>query len=222
MKLTSRLCAIVFLAFLTPVIWAQDGIQGALSRIEAPAQLLHHTFSQQIVAGDFDNDQRPDGAVLLDVGQINGQRSFRLEIHLSTGTNTGFAFSSPESALSISALDVNADGLPDIIVQKAFTHERLQVWLNDGHGSFRKVNSENYPSRTGAPTQFQARTPEQNGPANWLPAKVGTEVADVPSRPLCAPDSFGLRNLWSELLLAHSLPRAPNPARGPPSLLSSL
>lgn len=220
MKLPRWLCAIVSLAFLTPAIWAQDGLLGALSRIEAPAQLLHHTFSQQIIAGDFDNDQRPDGAVLLDVGQINGQRSFRLEIHLSAGTNTGFMFSSAESALSISALDVNADGLPDIIVQKTFTHERLQVWLNDGHGSFRKVNTENYLLRTGAPIQFQARAPEQYGPANWLPTKVGAEMAAAPSRPLYVPDNFGLRNRWSEVFLAHSALRAPNPPRGPPVLFS--
>jgi hypothetical protein len=220
MKLPRWICAIVLLAFLTPAIWAQDGLQGALSRIEASAQLLHHTFNEQIVAGDFDNDQRPDGAILLDVGQINGQSSFRLEIHLTAGTNTGFAFSSAESALSISTLDVNADGLPDIIVQKTFTHERLQVWLNDGHGSFRRVNSANYPSQIGTPIQFQARTPEQCGPANWLPAKVGTEIADAPSKPLYVSDSFAIRNLWSDLLSVRSAPRAPNPPRGPPPALS--
>jgi hypothetical protein len=222
MKLSRWLCAIVSLVFLTPATWAQDGLRAAMSRFESPAQLGQDTFSQQIAAADFDNDQQPDGAVLLDVGQANGLRSFRLEIHLTAGTNTGFVFSSAASALSISALDVNADGLPDIIVQKTFTHERLQVWLNDGHGSFRKVNSEDYPSQTERPIQFRTRILERYGPAIWLTAKVGAEIADVRSRPLSASDGLGIRNLWLELLLAHSALRALNPPRGPPPVLSTL
>lgn len=220
MKLPRWLCAIVSLVFLTPTIWAQDGLRGALIRFESPAQLGHDTFSQQIVAADFDNDQQPDGAVLLDAGQTDGLRSFRLEVHLTAGTNTGFTFSSAESALSISTLDVNADGIPDIVVQQTFTHERLQVWLNDGHGSFRKVNSQDYPSQTERPIQIRIRIPGQYGPAIWLPAKVGAEIADVRSRPLSVSDSLGIRNLWPELILARSAHRDLNPSRGPPTVLS--
>lgn len=211
--------ALAVLLLLTSNGRAQDGIRGALSRFESPARLLQHTFSQRIVAADFDKDQRPDGAVLLDAGQADGQRSFRVEIHLTAGANTGFTFSSDESELSVSALDVNADGAPDIVVLQTFTRKRLQIWLNDGHGSFRKINSENYPSQTEARIKFRARIQGQYGPSIWLPARTGLETADARSTSFSAADSFGVRNLWLELLFAHSMPRAPNPSRGPPSVL---
>jgi hypothetical protein len=212
--------ALAALLLLTSNGRAQDGLRGALSRFESPARLLQHTFSQQIAAADFDKDQRPDGAVLLNTGQTNGQNSFRIEVHLTAGTNTGFTFSSAESAISISALDVNADGAPDIVVQQTFTHKRLQVWLNDGHASFRKVNSDNYQAQTEGPTQFQAHPPGQYGSAIWLPAKVKVELAEARSTPLSAADNFGGHHLWPEVLLAHSAHCALNPPRGPPSIPS--
>jgi hypothetical protein len=217
MKLTRWLCAISSLVLLTPAIWAQDGLRGALSRYGFNGR-LQHAFGQQIVAADFDEDQQPDGAVLLDAGQVNGQRSFRIEMHLTAGNNTGLSFSSAESAISISALDVNADGAPDIVVEQTFTHKRLQVWLNDGHGSFRQVSGEDYPSQIEARLRLRARIPGQIGAVLWLPSRFGSEVAHLRSTPFSAIDSSGVRNLCLEVQLAHSAPRAPNPPRGPPSL----
>jgi hypothetical protein len=211
--------ALVALLLLTSNGRAQDGLGGALSRFESTAHLLQHTFNQQIAVADFDKDQRPDGAILLDDGQAAGRRSFRVEIHLTAGANTGFTFSSAESELSVSALDVNADGAPDIVVLQTFTRKRLQVWLNDGHGSFRRVNSESYPTQTEARIKFRARIQGQYGPSIWLPARTSLETADVRSTPFSTADSFGVRNLWFEVLFAHSTPRAPNPSRGPPSIL---
>ena len=219
MKLTRWLCAITSLVLLTPAIWAQDGLRGALSRYGFNER-LQHAFGQQIVAADFDEDQQPDGAVLLDAGQVNGQRSFRIEMHLTAGINTGLSFSSAESSISISALDVNADGAPDIVVEQTFTHKRLQVWLNDGHGSFRRANSEDYPSQIESRLQLRARIPGQYGAVLWLPPRLGSEVLHLRSTPFSVIDSFGIRNLCFEELLAHSAPRAPNPPRGPPSSLS--
>jgi len=220
MRLTRWLCAISSLVLLTPAIWAQDGLRGALSRYGSEGRPLHSAFSQQILAADFDEDQQPDGAVLVDTGQVNGQRSFRIEMHLTAGYNTGFSFSSTESAISISALDVNADGAPDIVVEQTFTHKRLQVWLNDGHGSFHQVNSEDYPSQIEARLRLRARIPGQYGAVLWLPSRFGSEVAHLRSTPFSAIDSSGVRNLCLEVQLAHSAPRAPSPPRGPPSSLS--
>lgn len=214
------LSAIATLLLLTPIGRAQDGLRGALSRFGSEGRLLEKAFGQQIVAADFDEDQQPDCAVLLDAGQFNGQRSFRIEMHLTAGENTGFSFSSTESAISISALDVNADGAPDIVVEQTFTHKRLQVWLNDGHGSFRKANSEDYPSQIESRLQLGARIPGQYGAVLWLPGRFGSEVAHRRSTPFSVLDSLGVRNRYFEVLLAYSATRAPNPPRGPPSSLS--
>ena len=66
----------------------------------------------------------------------------RIELYLSAGENRDLVFAANDPALTISAQDVNQDGIPDLIVEQAFTHKRIQVWLNDGHGKFRRVRVE--------------------------------------------------------------------------------
>lgn len=209
--------ALAALVLLTPTLWAQDGLRGALAKDHTSTQLLPHDLGQRIVAADFDNDHKPDGAVLLESGPLNGRRSFRIELHITAGKNNELLFSSAETALSISAIDVNRDGAPDIVVEQAFTHKRLGVWLNDGHGSFRKVKSEDYPSETESATRWQGQAPGQNCQALWLPTKIGSEVAGPLSKTVLVRDITGQRNSWLELKFALSGPRVPNPSRGPPS-----
>ena len=136
MKLRPSIFAIVsLLLMLVPALRAQDGLMGALSR-EAAMTHAQSAFEQPLAAADFDNDHAPDGALLLQSGFADGERSFRIELHVTSGNNGVITFSTTERSLSISALDVNRDGSADIVVEKAFTHERLQVYLNDGHGVF--------------------------------------------------------------------------------------
>src|SRR5262249_16438114 len=111
----------------------------------------------QLAAADFDSDKKPDGALLLEAGLLNGERAFRIEIHLTAGSDSAITFSSQEARLAISALDLKRDGAPDIVIEKAFTHERLQVYLNDGHGSFIKARTEDYPASDPALPAWRTR-----------------------------------------------------------------
>jgi hypothetical protein len=209
------------LALIAPSLWAQDGLVGALSRLGATASLLHEPFEQKLVAADFDHDQKPDAAVLLDTGQFHGQKTFRIELHVTARNNSELCFESDEPALAITSSDINHDGAPDIVVEQTFTHKRLHVWLNDGHGTFRKAHIEDFAAADGE-NLYQFKTPSlaQDFPTLYLPSKLGSELAIVRA----ASPSFG-----SSTSGRHIRPTAsarlrqaddPNPSRGPPALLS--
>jgi hypothetical protein len=205
------------LVLFSPYGWAQDGLGGALSRLENTRHTISDGFSPLVGIADFDNDQKPDGAILLDSVRSSGQRTVRIEIHLTAGQNNDLTFASDERALSISVLDINRDGAPDIVVEATFTHKRLHVWLNDGHGVFRKARTEDYPSNEPPPTRWQTLIPGQNCLAACLPTKAGSDVADPGSKPIYIAVDSGPLNLWRAMVLLATGPRAPNPSRGPPS-----
>lgn len=223
MKVRSLYLGIVLGALILamPYLRAQDGLAGALSRHEATRNLLHAEFEQRLVATDFDNDKRPDGAVLLDAGQIRGQETFRIELHLTAGNDSSLNFESNEPMLGVSALDVNQDGSPDIVVEQAFTHRRLHVWLNDGHGSFRAARVEDFPS-TGrdGPYKFELPSPGPDYPSLYFASKLGSDHAMVEFSAACFISLDSNCKIRPNASAIHARVKAPNPSRGPPSFLS--
>lgn len=220
MKLRHSIIGIVLSApvLFAPLLRAQDGLPGALARVGRTSYAWAE-LSSPIAAADFDNDQKPDGAILQATGFLNGSRAFRIELHLSAGNNDAISFSSSEPDLSISALDVNQDGAPDILIEKALTHERLEVYLNDGHGAFHRARTEDYPlPNQDAPDGRKRQLPVPS--ASCLPPSRGLEPGDLKRISTLRRDTSGPRRSWLEILLAPSKPRAPTSSRAPPSLLS--
>jgi hypothetical protein len=220
-----RRCSLIaivlaLLVSLVPAVRAQDGLRGALSR-SAERAGGGLAIGQQIVAADFDNDQNPDGAVLLEAGQLNGEKAFRIELHMTAGKNATIDFSSAETRLAISALDVNRDGAPDILIEKAFTHQRLQVYLNDGHGAFHRETSQSFPGPDDSEPLWQTPTMNpQNLPMLFLPVTRGFELARAHAAALPRERDAPRMSFWPEVLLAQCGPRAPSASRAPPSRLS--
>jgi hypothetical protein len=172
-----------------------------------------------LVAADFDSDQQPDGAVLVRGGARDGGDSFQIELHVTAGPDSILTFSSPETALSMLALDVNQDGTPDIVVETTFTHQRLGIWLNDGHGSFRKVKNEDYPSQGDSSFRWHRRMPLQCFPALDFPPRTPLAL-DSATKRLSGVDDATHQMYWHRVILKQSVARAPNSLRGPPSLTS--
>src|SRR5262245_3538859 len=129
------------LALTAPSLRAQDGLEGALRRVNfAPS------FGPTLAIADFDRDKKADGAVLVDSGLPRGQCGFQIEIHFSGRENVAFTFQSTEAVHSVSAWDIDRDGDTDVIVEQPFTEQRLQIWLNDGRGNFQSGRIEDFPS----------------------------------------------------------------------------
>lgn len=210
------LASVLFLCALASR--AQDGLPGALYRSSQGASFVS-VFGQELAASDLDNDQKPDGAVLLESGQINGQRDFRIELHVTAGRNATFEFTSRERELSISALDVNGDGAPDIVIEKTFTHERVQTYLNDGHGVFQRT-SERFAAPDDPPLQWRTRAASQNLSMDSMSPtrtfELGATRTGIFKRQQGAIDE----SLRLDGILVQCGVRAPCQSRAPPSLRS--
>jgi hypothetical protein len=206
------------LVLCLPAVRAQDGLRGALSR---HAETLPGApgSASELAIGDFDNDDKPDGAILSQTGVLNGQKLFRIELHLSANKNFAITFSSAEPSLAISALDVNGDGAPDIVVEKAFTRQRVLVYLNDGSGGFREEKGDASPLPDPFAPQWGARL-TLCLPAVFLPSTRGFEVAGPQWISIIRPNGLRPPSFWSEALFAQSGPRAPSAPRAPPFFLS--
>ena len=210
---------VVALALTASSLWAQDGIEGALSRanLTSPANLVTPS-GQTLAAADFDGDNKPDGAVLVDHGQLRPQSNFRtIELHFTGRENINLTFESNETTLAISALDVNRDGTTDIVVEQPFTHKRLQVWLNDGRGGFRKVRSEDFPSTdVGNHERLESPSQRTDCPALCLPSQRGSEIAILTACPLPYRASSAGEQALPFLAPLGLRAVAPNSPRAPP------
>jgi hypothetical protein len=219
MKLRHSFFAIVsLLLMLVPALQAQDGLLGALSR-EAAITHAQSSFEQPLAAADFDNDQMPDGALLLPNGFSDGKPAFRIELHISSGNGGVITFSTAERGVSISALDVNRDGAPDIVVEEAFTHQRLEVYLNDGHGAFHKARLEDFVAPDPSAPQWQSST-TLLAPAVYLPATSGSEPARLQKACTIHQDDTRDRDFSLDAPRVQSPASAASPSRAPPSLLA--
>lgn len=202
-----------------PWLYAQDGLEGALSRANvASTANLATTFRYALAAADFDGDDKADGAVLLDGGWLQPRSRFRtIEIHLSSRRNAELTFESNETGLAITALDVNNDGATDIVVEQLFSHKRLHIWLNDGRGGFRKVTPQDFPSAGEGIGQRLLSSPErQDRLAACLPPQRGSDGNALGSR--ASPFHDSSANEQAQVFASTAASRAvvTNSSRAPP------
>jgi hypothetical protein len=207
------------LALMASSLWAQDGLKGALARVSLAAPVnLETPFSRTLAAADFDGDNKPDGAILLNYEWLSSQSRFRtIEIHFTGRGNTVLTFESDETALTISALDVDRDGATDIVVEQPLTHKRFQVWLNDGRGGFHKGRVEDFPAaRPEAGERLELPASRPDSPVLWLGPQRGSETATLTARSLLHASS-SVRNRVSAFgSPVGSRAVTPNSPRAPP------
>lgn len=161
-----------------PALHAQDGAEGALARISGIGLLdrtLNPLRGPALAVADFDGDNRPDGAVLLKPASSPGLGDFQVELHFTNNNNATIQFQSPESNVTVAALDIDHDGDIDIVIEQSLTHKALQVYINDGQGNFEKGRIENYRS-VAEPVSHQVTSSELlYSPAVSLPTQRGFE-----------------------------------------------
>lgn len=206
--------------FATSCLWAQDGAKGALSEANlVPPASLAAPFGPMLAIADFDHDNKPDGAVLVGSGRVLGKNNFRIELHLTDNKNSELTFESTESRLSITALDINNDGATDVIVEQPFTHRRLHVWLNDGHGRFHEARIEDFPPAS-MPNgeRLESASLHQDNQSFCLPPQRGAELAKLSASSwLGSPTSTGKFEALSAASPAASIESSSQPSRAPPS-----
>ena len=210
-SISVRLIFAISLALLAPRLWAQDGLKGALSQANVAA------FGSTLAIADFDNDNKPDGAVLMASGWPQPRSNFRIDLHFTGRDNAELAFESSERALTVTARDVDHDGDIDVIVEEAFTHRPLHVWINEGHGDFREGRVQDFPSLALQSDQHIESPPNQtDGLALCLPPQRGFEIAVLTTPLLSRPPSTDKSVSISTDSSFTSCTRAANSSRAPP------
>jgi hypothetical protein len=196
-------------------LYAQDGWHSALHRLQSSNNQIGALSGPSLVAADFNHDGYPDGALLIRNG--NG---LWIEIYFRSDPVKRVSLSANPGDLAISAVDVNHDGSPDLVVEDPFWHQRLFVWLNDGRGKFSAASvTDTGPAQQS--THTRATGPSTNKECSELirSSKVRSRHAtgySTPHTPVRYPNLF-IREFVRDLTLSHA---ASNGVRGSPVLLA--
>lgn len=196
-------------------LYAQDGWHSALHRLQSSHNRIGELFGPPLVAADFNRDGWPDGALLTRSGN-----SVCIEIYFRSDPVKRVSFRSNLADLAVSAVDVNHDGSPDLVVEDPFWHQRLFVWMNDGRGKFSAASvTDTGPAQQS--THTRATGPFTNKEFSELvrSSKVRSRHATGyfdRHTPVRYPNLF-IREFVRDLTLSHA---ASNGVRGSPVLLS--
>jgi len=161
---------------------------------------------------DFDGDHVPELATAYKEG-----RAYRVDIQLSgTRERASFILSSGTLGIRIFAADVDRDQDRDLVIADSDALARQMVWLNDGHGHFRRDERRSYTHvLDGDLTSSFAPRRDTEGTAPAIPTE-RTPVGNVAGAVL--PFALGARGLLEReaVLSPRRLPAHAADARAPP------
>lgn len=170
----------------------------------------------QFAVADFDGDHRPD-LVGVQSGQSGVSRTnYWIQLQLSAAGRQTILLVAPAGGLQIAARDVNGDQIPDLILTTTWLREPVAIFINDGHGTFTRVEPAAFPEAFREPeTNWDSsneRTPDSVGVppssrAGFHPA-TSRLPNTKPQTSFVAPTSRGF--LPSPFLIS-------SPGRAPPS-----
>lgn len=123
---------------------------------------------------DFDGDLRPDVAS-VQAGESGSSRTdYWIRLQLSAAGRQSFQIVAPVGGLEITARDVNGDHALDLVLTTTWLRQPVAILLNDGHGSFSRVDPAAFPeasskseaswgSATGRSTEALGLPPQSRG-----------------------------------------------------------
>lgn len=197
---------------LAPFVSAQDGLKEALSQTNL-AMPVGHTLA----VADLDGDDKADGAILLDSRWVGANNSIKIQLHFTGRPNAELSFESAGHALAVKAWDIDHDGDIDLVIEDAFTHRPLRVWINEGHGDFHEGRLQDYPSLA-LDTDKELQLP-YNRPdclALCVTPQRSFEVSMMTVHRLGRPPSIGKASTLVTISPFVSRARTSQPSRAPP------
>ena len=94
---------------------------------------------------DFDGDLHPDVAVVQEGRSDRSLTDYWVQLRLSALGPQAIRVVAPAGGLQIDARDVNGDDVPDLVLTTAWQKQPVAILLNDGHGSFSRIDPNAYP-----------------------------------------------------------------------------
>jgi hypothetical protein len=98
-----------------------------------------------VAIADFDGDQRPDLASIQGGHNASGDSTYWIQFQFSTAGRQSLQLVAPPGGLRIEARDVNGDHAVDLVFTTAWFKQPVAILLNDGHGSFSRVEPTAFP-----------------------------------------------------------------------------
>lgn len=100
---------------------------------------------QPFAIADLDGDVRPDLATVQAGSSKSGTMDYWIELRLTRASSQSIRLVAPAGGLWIEARDVNGDHAIDLIFSTAWLRRPVAILLNDGHGSFSRVEPATFP-----------------------------------------------------------------------------
>jgi hypothetical protein len=130
------LCTLVFACLLCGTALAAD-VPGAPTASFGPSQ----SFS----VADFDGDSKPDLASVQYGTSDSTRTAYRIHLQLSAAGSQFFQITAPIGGLQIVSRDVNGDNALDLVLTTTWLRQPVAILLNDGHGSFTRLDPDAFP-----------------------------------------------------------------------------
>jgi len=99
----------------------------------------------QFAIADFDGDVRPDLASIQAGSNSSGTTDYWIQLQLTAAGRQSFRLVAPAGGLWIEARDVNGDHAVDLVLGTAWFNQPVAILLNNGHGSFSRVEPAAFP-----------------------------------------------------------------------------
>ena len=134
--LCRSLCLVFFAGLLS-------GAAAAADVPSAPASSLGPTLSFSVA--DFDGDSKPDLASVQTGKSDLARTDYWIQLQLSAVGRQTFQIVAPVGGLQIVARDVNSDHALDLVLTTTWLRQPVAILLNDGHGTFSRVDPDAFP-----------------------------------------------------------------------------
>jgi hypothetical protein len=129
------LCWLFFAGFVGGVVAAADAPSG-----HAASFGPNLSFS----VADFDGDSKPDLASVQTEKSDSARTDYRIQLQLSAAGRQTFQIVAPMGGLQIASRDVNGDHALDLVLT-TWLGQPVAILLNDGHGTFSRVDPDAFP-----------------------------------------------------------------------------
>ena len=106
-------------------------------------------LGQSFAIADLDGDVRPDLATVQAGSNTSGTMDYWIQLRLTTANSRSIRLVAPAGGLWIEARDVNGDHAVDLVFSTAWLRRPVAILLNDGHGSFSRVEPATFPEAFG-------------------------------------------------------------------------
>jgi len=111
----------------------------------------------QFAIADFDGDVRPDVASIQIGLNSSGNTTYWIQLQLSAVSSQSIGLVAPMGGLLIEARDINGDHAVDLVLATAWFKQPVAILLNNGHGSFSRVEPTAFPGAfTGSRTNWDS------------------------------------------------------------------